>query len=235
MSSVVIETDLGKLQGRELGISANSEMYRLPCLRWARFALLFLSRRSRGRGSVRQRSIDNPAATAFKAEEHRRRLHSTSKRRLSYTHGLSLGFREGEQSELCPVVVFFHGGAYQAHAGSLDWYDGSVLASRGGLVVVSANYRLGALGFLTKEGSGDGRQGLLDMIAALQWVANHIESFGGDPGRVTVMGQSAGGHAITCRHAGDARSARSLLPSDNPERRRRGSHLFRRTRLGRSS
>jgi para-nitrobenzyl esterase len=65
-------------------------------------------------------------------------------------------------------------------------------------VVVSANYRLGALGFLAKEGSGDGRQGLLDMIAALHWVAHHIESFGGDPGRVTVMGQSAGGHAITC-------------------------------------
>ncbi len=96
-----------------------------------------------------------------------------------------------------PVLVFLHGGAYQACAGSLDWFDGRALARRGEMVVVTVNYRLGALGFLA-AGSGRGRQGLDDMMAALHWVAREIASFGGDPARVTVAGQSAGAHAILC-------------------------------------
>jgi para-nitrobenzyl esterase len=125
------------------------------------------------------------------------------------TPGLGAGERR-------PVAVFFHGGAYQAHAGSLDWYDGSELAGRGDLVVVSANYRLGVLGFLGRERGGDGRHALLDMIAALKWVSEHIDSFGGDPGRVTAMGQSAGGHAITCMLAmpeGEGLFSRAVIQS----------------------
>jgi para-nitrobenzyl esterase len=97
-----------------------------------------------------------------------------------------------------PVVVWLHGGAYLSGAGSLDWYDGSMLASDGDLVFVGVNYRLGALGFLHHPAVGNGDYAMLDMIAALEWVRDNIEAFGGDPARVTVMGQSAGAHAIMC-------------------------------------
>lgn len=97
-----------------------------------------------------------------------------------------------------PVVVFLHGGAYLSGAGSLDWYDGAALA-RDGLVVVGVNYRLGPFGFLHHPGLGvPANPGLGDMAAALRWVADNIAAFGGDPARVTVMGQSAGAHAIQC-------------------------------------
>ncbi len=97
-----------------------------------------------------------------------------------------------------PVIVFLHGGAYLSGAASLDWYDGATLARDGGCVVVGVNYRLGALGFLRLPGIGEGNAGLLDMVAALRWVQDNAASFGGDPGCVTLVGQSAGGHAIMC-------------------------------------
>src|SRR5690242_3201760 len=95
-----------------------------------------------------------------------------------------------------PVLVWLHGGAWISGAGSLDWYDGTQLAREGDIVFVGVNYRLGALGWLHQPGIVDAEAGTLDMIAALSWVRDHIASFGGDPGRVTVMGQSAGATSI---------------------------------------
>ena len=95
-----------------------------------------------------------------------------------------------------PVLVFLHGGAYRTGAGSLDWYDGGLLAAENGCVVVGVNYRLGALGFLAHPDVSPGNLGIADMVAALRWVAGNIASFGGDPARVTLVGQSAGAHAI---------------------------------------
>ncbi|MFM1752277.1 MAG: hypothetical protein RL119_1239 [Actinomycetota bacterium] len=89
-----------------------------------------------------------------------------------------------------PVLVWIHGGAYVNGAGSLQWYDGSQLASRQA-VVVTINYRLGALGFL-----GEGNWGTLDQICAMQWVQQNIASFGGDASKVTIFGESAGGSAV---------------------------------------
>jgi para-nitrobenzyl esterase len=89
-----------------------------------------------------------------------------------------------------PVLFWIHGGAYLNGAGSLTWYHGSRLASRG-VVVVSINYRLGALGFL-----GEGNMGTLDMISALRWTQRNISSFGGNPDNVTIFGESAGGSAV---------------------------------------
>ncbi|MBO0794472.1 MAG: carboxylesterase family protein, partial [Ktedonobacteraceae bacterium] len=97
-----------------------------------------------------------------------------------------------------PVLVWLHGGAFVSGAGSLDWYDGTRLAREGDQVVVGVNYRLGPLGFLYQPGISNGKQGLLDVIGALQWVQEHIHCFGGDPSRVTVAGQSAGAHMILC-------------------------------------
>ncbi len=92
-----------------------------------------------------------------------------------------------------PVLFWLHGGAFLTGGGALDWYDGSLLAREGKVIVVSPNYRLGALGFLRSPGLADGNMGLLDAELALQWVRENIADFGGDPGRITVMGQSAGG------------------------------------------
>ncbi|MFK4101561.1 carboxylesterase/lipase family protein [Streptomyces sp. NPDC019531] len=97
-----------------------------------------------------------------------------------------------------PVYVWIYGGGFSAGTGSDPGFDGSVLASKG-IVVVTFNYRLGALGFLaTPELSAEdihgvsGNYGLLDQLAALKWVRHNIAAFGGDPRQVTVGGQSAG-------------------------------------------
>jgi para-nitrobenzyl esterase len=96
-----------------------------------------------------------------------------------------------------PVLVWLHGGAYLTGAGSLDWYDGMRLAEAGDVVVVGVNYRLGALGFLCYPGLSDGTLGVRDVAAALGWIQDNIGAFGGDPKRVTLMGQSAGASIIT--------------------------------------
>ena len=89
-----------------------------------------------------------------------------------------------------PVLVFVHGGGLTAGTGSARMYEGTSF-TRDGVVLVTLNYRLGAAGWLHVPDAPDNR-GLLDVIAALNWVAGHIEYFGGDPGKVTVAGQSAG-------------------------------------------
>jgi para-nitrobenzyl esterase len=97
-----------------------------------------------------------------------------------------------------PVMVWLHGGSNRVGSGSGGGYDGNVLAAHG-VVVVTINYRLGAMGFfahpeLTAESPhhSSGNYGLLDQIAALQWVQQNIVQFGGDPGNVTLFGESAG-------------------------------------------
>ena len=97
-----------------------------------------------------------------------------------------------------PVMFWIHGGGLRSGAASMVHYDGAALAARG-VVVVTANYRLGWLGYLShpeltreSERHVSGNYGLLDQIAALAWVRKNIAAFGGDPGRVTVFGQSGG-------------------------------------------
>lgn len=98
-----------------------------------------------------------------------------------------------------PVLVWIHGGAYLTGTGAMPWYDGNALAARGDVVVVSINYRLGALGFL-----GDRNLGALDMLSALRWVRRNIADFGGDPDNVTAFGESAGGSAVVALLAAPA-------------------------------
>lgn len=93
-----------------------------------------------------------------------------------------------------PVMVWIHGGGYLGGGGCEDGTDGSQLAALG-VTVVSFNYRLGAFGYLAHPKLGS-NFGLQDQIAALRWVQENIEQFGGDPDRVTVFGQSAGGHSV---------------------------------------
>ncbi|GIG59940.1 carboxylic ester hydrolase [Longispora fulva] len=94
-----------------------------------------------------------------------------------------------------PVMVWIQGGGYVIGMSSLPEYDGARLARDGGVVVVTFNYRVGAEGFAQIEGAPANR-GLLDQVAALEWVRDNIRSFGGDPDRVTVFGESAGGGSV---------------------------------------
>ena len=96
-----------------------------------------------------------------------------------------------------PVLVWIHGGAFSLGSGSLSVYDGSRLAAATDTVVVTINYRLGALGFLViDDPSCTANVGLLDQVAALEWVRDNIGAFGGDPGNVTIFGESAGGGSV---------------------------------------
>lgn len=101
-----------------------------------------------------------------------------------------------------PVMVWIHGGGFINGSGSTPWYDGTSLATRGDVVVVTVNYRLGALGFLwlgdlDERFRSSGVNGLLDQAAALAWVRDNIAAFGGDPGNVTVQGESAGAMSVS--------------------------------------
>ena len=96
-----------------------------------------------------------------------------------------------------PVIVYIHGGAYSSGSGSSSLYDGTTLCQRGDVVVVSVNHRLSLFGYLYLPGFPDsGNAGMLDLVLALRWVRDNIVAFGGDPGCVTLLGQSGGGAKI---------------------------------------
>ncbi len=116
---------------------------------------------------------------------------------------LSLNIWKPAKAKKVPVLVWIHGGSLISGASSETMYDGAAMARRGGIVVVSINYRLGVLGYLahpelSAESSDhvSGNYGLLDQIAALKWVQKNIAAFGGDPGNVTIAGESAGGLSV---------------------------------------
>src|ERR1700738_2711535 len=100
-------------------------------------------------------------------------------------------------------MVWFHGGGYAVGSGGSVRYDGSNLARRHDVVVVTVNHRLNAFGFLDLSGIGgaryadSGNVGMLDVVAALEWVRDNIARFGGDPGNVTVFGESGGGGKVS--------------------------------------
>lgn len=102
-----------------------------------------------------------------------------------------------------PVMVWIHGGAYFRGASSQPLFDATTLAENGDVVVVSINYRIGVFGFVdfssfnSSEHTFEPNVALRDMIAALQWVQGNIAAFGGDPDKVTLFGESAGGGAVT--------------------------------------
>ena len=111
---------------------------------------------------------------------------------------LQLNVWRPKDARKLPVMVWIHGGAHVLGSGVFPAFDGSAFA-RQGVVLVTINYRLGALGFLyTGTGSGDldGNYATKDQIAALKWVQKNIANFGGDPNHVTIYGQSAGGTSV---------------------------------------
>jgi para-nitrobenzyl esterase len=143
---------------------------------------------------------------------------------------------EGSADSL-PVLVWFHGGSNTAGHGGAKIFDGSNLAARGA-VVVTANYRLGPMGFMAhaaltaeSENNSSGNYGVLDQLEVLNWVQTNIANFGGDPDRVTIFGQSAGGtdvcllmssplsegkiHGVIGQSPGCIKSTRTLADGNN--------------------
>ncbi|WBU63007.1 carboxylesterase family protein [Paracoccus aerodenitrificans] len=146
---------------------------------------------------------------------------------------LNLSVTAPEQAEGLPVMVWMHGGSYEAGAGDMAVFDPSALVSEQRVVVVSVTYRLGLLGWL----SGAGRPanlGAFDVIAALRWVSRNIAAFGGDPGRVVLFGQSSGGdlaaRLMLTEHAGRLFQAAIIqsAPLNLPLRSRRMRNAMRR-------
>ena len=113
-----------------------------------------------------------------------------------WTPGLGDGGRR-------PVMVWLHGGGFSSGSGSSPTYDGVNLCAKGDVVVVTINHRLNIFGsaYLAElagdEFAGSGCAGMLDIVGALEWVRDNIERFGGDPGRVTVFGESGGGRKVS--------------------------------------
>ncbi len=130
-----------------------------------------------------------------------------------------------------PVLVWLHGGGFEAGTGSMMLYDGVNMARRGDVVVVTINHRLGLMGHLHladiagDEFGGSVNAGFLDIVAALKWVQTNISAFGGDPGNVTIYGQSGGGRKVSLATAAPVASGlfhRGIVQS--------GSHLRLHTR-----
>ena len=199
--SPVVETSYGKLQGTNIdGVSA----YRgIPFAGPPVGALRF------GAPEPAEKWAGVRDATRYGAAAHQ------ANRPLAPILGMVLP----EQSEDCltlnvwtpgagdgrrrPVLVWSHGGAWVIGSGVESTYDGTALAKRGDAVIVTINYRLGPFGFLRGRELGGGldttgNEAMLDQIAALRWVRDEIAAFGGDPGNVTVCGESAGSVNIAC-------------------------------------
>jgi para-nitrobenzyl esterase len=127
----------------------------------------------------------------------------------------------GTDNKRRPVMVWIHGGAFAIGSGSQAIYDGATLARRGDIVLVTVNYRIGPLGFLRLADLTNGKipaggnEGILDQIAALEWVRDNIAEFGGDPGNVTIFGESAGGMSVGTLLAAPA--ARGLFHKAIPQ------------------
>ncbi|XP_055249665.1 neuroligin-4, X-linked [Moschus berezovskii] len=101
-----------------------------------------------------------------------------------------------DQNSKKPVMVYIHGGSYMEGTGNM--IDGSILASYGNVIVITINYRLGILGFLsTGDQAAKGNYGLLDQIQALRWIEENVGAFGGDPKRVTIFGSGAGASCVS--------------------------------------
>jgi len=115
---------------------------------------------------------------------------------------LNVWTKAGSGDGNLPVMVWIHGGGWSSGASSNGIYDGSAFAEKG-VVLVSVNYRMNAFGFMAhpalsaeSERGASGNYGILDHIAALEWVRDNISGFGGDPENVTIFGESAGGASI---------------------------------------
>uniref|UniRef100_A0A8C4VXE0 Carboxylesterase type B domain-containing protein n=1 Tax=Gopherus evgoodei TaxID=1825980 RepID=A0A8C4VXE0_9SAUR len=140
---------------------------------------------------------------------------------IAKKQGEDLADNDGDEDEdirdsgAKPVMVYIHGGSYMEGTGNM--IDGSILASYGNVIVITLNYRVGVLGFLsTGDQAAKGNYGLLDQIQALRWISENIAFFGGDPLRITVFGSGIGASCVsllTLSHHSEGLFQRAIIQS----------------------
>lgn len=197
--SLIIETQYGRVEGRRASGQAGCA------------AFLGIPYAKPPLGALRFRPPEPPEPWSSVRPAHA--YGASAMQGLMFAPGV---LAEGKQSEDClylnvftpqtdgskrPVLFWIHGGAFTVGSASSPLYDGAKLAAQHDVVVVTINYRIGALGYLSfgEEGKRWGavdNRGQYDQLAALRWVRDNIERFGGDPGNVTLFGESAGGGAV---------------------------------------
>ncbi len=156
-------------------------------------------------GNICPQKVENPALDAF----------TQSEDCLNLNVWVPKGYKAGKHKKPLPVMFWIHGGSFRVGSGALPIYDGDAIVARD-VILVTVNYRLGLLGRfahpdLSKQQAGKPRAdyGLMDQVAALQWVQRNIGQFGGDANNVTIFGYSAGGVSVNYLMA--APSARGLF------------------------
>mgnify|MGYP003574926698 FL=1 len=200
MSNTIVESAYGKLQGEQIegGVFAWKGIpYAKPPVGSLRFRAPELPDSWEG---IRKETSFSPVAPQSQREimEFFGNDISNMNEDCLYLNVWSPGADDKKR----PVMVWIHGGAFVSGSGSSTWYDGASFAAQGDVVVVTINYRLGIFGFLHlgeiggAEYATSGNCGILDQVAALQWVQDNIAAFGGDPNNVTVFGESAGAMSI---------------------------------------
>lgn len=212
MYATVLETNLGKIRGLDRG--DYNEFLGVRFARANRFSYAKLCDTFEDFEELDKDGVYD--ATTFGAScpqsrqfyEHleipeRKFYHDEFRDGIDYTYDedcLNLNIYAPKNKENCPVILFFYGGGFNSGSTKDASFDGAGYAKRG-VILVTANYRVGVLGYLTHEeirerSQRDGNFGLDDQYTAAVWVRKHIAEFGGDPENITLMGQSAGAISI---------------------------------------
>jgi para-nitrobenzyl esterase len=204
MDTITVDTPTGRLRGRLTGRVANFRgiPYAVPPVGDRRFRPPLLSD-----GWTDERDATEFGPAALQAPSPLGPMRGTfGEDCLNLNVWSAVDGASVDASGPRPVMVWFHGGAFTSGSGAIPWYHGENLVARGA-VVVTVNYRLGPLGFLHLEPAGGDRfagaanLGLADQALALEWVRSNIAAFGGDPGNVTIFGESAGGMSVSTQLA----------------------------------
>ncbi|KAG8449764.1 hypothetical protein GDO86_016424, partial [Hymenochirus boettgeri] len=200
----IVETKQGKISGTQL-----------PILSGYVTAYLGIPYGEPPTGNLRFKKTDlrKPWHGVFKANKFGKSCFQYKREKYTKFPGTAMWLVNNEMNEDClhlnvwvpssrpypmSVMVFIHGGGFESGTTSLDIYDGSMLAYEESVIVVSINYRVGALGFLALPGykEAPGNAGLFDQRLGLKWIHENIASFGGNPDSVTIFGHSAGGASV---------------------------------------
>lgn len=199
-----------------------------------RFCKPELVTRYEGAQDATEQGVCCPQMRAYWNEEHRF-YYKEFRKGMSFTYDencLILDIHQPENAHGAPVIIFIHGGSFTGGSINEKHFDGSAYA-RKGVIFVAINYRLNVFGFFADGEHAKGNLGLYDQYAAIEWVRKNISAFGGDPCRITLMGQSAGAmsvHTLICSDmtrdkikgaimlSGGGRR-KVLLPLSGPDRR----------------
>jgi para-nitrobenzyl esterase len=201
---VIVETTFGKLRGRSVnGIRTFKGIpYGAPTAGASRFMPPVKPAAWTGTRDALDFGPSCPQLPGFKTPEIQIMQNLTSNAASEDCLVLNV-WTPGTDGAKRPVMFWLHGGGFQFGSGSQPFYDGANLARRGNVVTITINHRLGCLGYLHLADLGgpafakSGNVGLLDAVAALEWVRDNIERFGGDPKNVMIFGESGGGSKVS--------------------------------------